>query len=225
MSEFLLEARGVGRRVPGGDGWLLREVTLGARPGERLALLGPSGAGKSLLLRALALLDPLDEGAVLWHGQPIADADVPAFRRQAIYLHQRPALFDGDVEANLREPFSLHAHREHVFDRDWVLGRLAALGRDDSFLARSQRDLSGGEAQIVALLRALQLAPSLLLLDEPTAALDQATAAAVERLVSDWLAERPDARALVWVSHDPSQAERMADRKALLRGGRLESAG
>jgi putative ABC transport system ATP-binding protein len=220
--ELLLEARGVGRRAPAGGPWLLQDVSLAVRAGERVALVGPSGAGKTLLLRALALLDPLDAGTVHWRGRPGADADVPAFRGRVAYLHQRPALFEGDVESNLLLPYALRTHRGRAFDRAHVLRLLAPLGRGEEFLARSQRDLSGGEAQVVALLRAVQLAPSVLLLDEPTAALDPDSTRAIEELVAGWLREAPLERAHVWVSHDPAQAERVADRKVYLRAGRPE---
>ena len=218
----LLDARGLGRRHPNGDDWLLREVSLTIRPGERLAIAGPSAAGKTLLLRALALLDHLDAGQLVWRGKPIAPADVPEFRRQVIYLHQRPALFEGTVVENLRQPFSLRVHRGRRFDRDWIISRLCSVGRNADFLEGFTRDLSGGEAQIVALLRALQLTPRVLLLDEPTAALDSETAQAAEQLVADWLAEDA-ARATVWVSHNLEQARRVADRRVRLVAGRIET--
>ena len=220
--DVLLEARGVGRRKPGGEEWLLQGVSLAIRPGDRLALAGPSGGGKTLLLRALALLDPLDAGEVCWKGQQVQGAAVPAFRRQVIYLHQRPALFEGTVEDNLRQPFALKAHRGSQFDEGRVTGWLAELGRDAAFLAKPQPNLSGGEAQIVALLRALQLDPTLLLLDEPTAALDAEAARAVERLVGRWLDAAPDDRSFVWVCHDLGQAHRVATRSLRMEGGRLE---
>ena len=69
----------------------------------------------------------------------------------------------------------------------------------------------------------MQLDPAVLLLDEPTASLDPATARAVEGLLDDWLAAEPDGRALVWVSHDADQARRMTGRRVYLRAGRLES--
>ena len=125
---MLLEACGVGRLRPGEQGWLLHNVSLEVRGGDRLALAGPSGGGKTLLLRALALLDPLDVGAACWRGQPVAAAEVPAFRRRVAYLHQRPALFEGTVEDNLRLPFSLAVHREQSFDRERALALLATLG-------------------------------------------------------------------------------------------------
>jgi putative ABC transport system ATP-binding protein len=218
---WLLEARGVGRRLNDTD-WLLHDVTLTVAPGDRLALVGPSGGGKTLLLRSLALLDPLDAGGIYWTGETLRDDAIPDFRRQVIYLHQRPALFEGTVESNLRQPFLLRAHRARRFDRERVLGLVAGLGRDPSFLLKLQRDLSGGEAQIVALVRALQLDPAVLLLDEPTAALDRSTAQVLEQMVDRWWTEAPGGRAFVWVSHDPEQAYRVARRQVRMRAGRLQ---
>ncbi|MGH7564023.1 MAG: ABC transporter ATP-binding protein [Gemmatimonadota bacterium] len=220
----LLEARGIGRRsldpaVKEG-GWLLRGISVTVEPGERVAIVGPSGAGKTLLLRSLALLDPVDEGEVLWRAEPVPDELVPAFRRQTIYLHQRPALLEGTVEANLRRPFGF-AVADGGYDPGRVRELLSALGRDEHFFASSTADLSGGEAQIVAFLRAIQLDPRVLLLDEPTAALDREAAAAVERLVEGWFGAGEAARSLVWVSHDPDQARRMTTRVVRLSAGRM----
>ena len=209
----LLEARDLGRRH--GDGWLLHNVQLRIDAGERLAIVGPSGAGKTLLLRALAMLDPLDAGVILWKSCPIAPAEVPDFRRQAIYLHQRSALFEGTVVDNLHLPFLLHAHRGSSFSKELVVSLLAELGRDASFLDKNQRHLSGGEHQLVALIRALQLSPSLLFLDEPTSALDPETTFAVEKMLADW--QRAETtRTLVWVSHDAEQIQRVAGRSVVL---------
>ncbi|MBW3661002.1 MAG: ATP-binding cassette domain-containing protein [Gemmatimonadetes bacterium] len=217
----LLEARGVGRRASGDEGWLLRDVSLTLAAGERLAVVGPSGAGKSLLLRSLALLDPVDRGEILWRGERVADDDVPAFRRDLVYLHQRPALFEGTVVDNLRRPLSLSACGGRGWDRQRILGWLDPLGRDAAFLDKRSTDLSGGEAQIAAFLRAIQLDPRGLLLDEPTAALDATAAAALETLVDRWFGERAGERALVWVSHDAGQAERASDRIVRLEAGRI----
>jgi putative ABC transport system ATP-binding protein len=126
------------------------------------------------------------------------------------------------VEDNLRLPFALKAHRGRRFDRERILQLLEGLGRSAAFLDRSSRDLSGGEAQIVALLRAVQLDPALLLLDEPTASLDNVTAQAVEGLLDRWFAAGQGERALVWVSHDLDQARRVTGRCLHMRSGRLE---
>lgn len=221
----LIEADTIGRRdrKSKADGWLIRRISLVVQPGDRLGVLGPSGAGKTVLLRALARLDPLDEGTIRSAGQEVRGDAVPDYRRRVMYLHQRPALLEGSVEENLRYPFSLQVHRERSFDPARAESLLTRLGREPGFLAKNARDLSGGESQLVGLVRAIQLDPAVLLLDEPTASLDAPTAHAVEEVLDEWLAAAPDARALVWVSHNPDQARRMTGRRIHLRAGRLES--
>lgn len=214
----ILEAEQIGRCL-GTTEWLLRDVSLTIRAGQRIAIVGPTGSGKTLLLRALALLDPLDAGRVLWKGEPVAPHDVPAFRSRVIYLHQHPALFPGTVEENLQRPYRLRAHGTKRFQRKRVVDLLREVDRDENFLAKSGRDLSGGERQMTALLRAIQLDPALLLLDEPTAALDSATAEAVERLVRHW--QGGGQRSFVWVSHEARQVERIAGRICTMRNGQL----
>src|SRR5438128_471187 len=115
MSEFqkddsgkaacLLRVRDVGRRAPGSENWLLRDVSLEVYAGDRIALVGPSGSGKSLLLRILALLDGIDGGTLEMQGKTAGEPGVPEHRRKVIYLHQRPALFEGTVEFNFERPF------------------------------------------------------------------------------------------------------------------------
>lgn len=217
----LLEARGVGRRAPGDDGWLLRDVDLAVSRGERVAVAGPSGAGKTLLLRALSLLDEVDAGEILWRGDPVPDERVPDYRRAVIYLHQRPAMFEGTVRDNLRAIFELAGNRGLDYREEEAVTTLERLGRGPGFLQKSADDLSGGEEQIVAFLRAVQLDPEVMLLDEPTAALDADATDAIERLVNDWAAARSSERGFVWVTHDASQADRIAGRTVRLGGGTL----
>ena len=223
LNEFALGAIKIGRRDPTTEGWLIQYVSFIINRGDRVGVLGPSGAGKTVLLRALALLDPLDAGAIIYQGEVVVGDEVPGYRSQVIYLHQKPALQEGTVEDNLRHPFTLKAHRQRQFDRRKATDLLALLGRDAAFLGKSSRDLSGGEAQIAALVRAIQLEPTILLLDEPTASLDPATAEAVEALLDRWMAARVDERALVWVGHDREQTLRMTTRTISLTTGRLES--
>jgi len=172
VAETMLQAKGIRRRSAARI--LLDDISIEIDAGDQLAIVGPTGSGKTLLLRSLALLDPLDAGEICWRGQLVRGNDLPKFRSRVIYLHQRPALLEGTVEDNLRQPLSLRLHKDKRFSRARIVQLLESLGRDASFLAKQQRDLSGGESQLTALLRAIQLDPNVLLLDEPTAALDAA---------------------------------------------------
>lgn len=217
----LVEARQVGRRGDAPDQWLLHDVTMHVAPGERLVIVGQSGCGKTLFLRALSLLDRIDQGAVLWHGRQVEGDQIPEYRSRVIYLHQRPPLIEGTVEDNLKLPMSFHIHAGHRYQRDKVIAWLETLNRPASFLDKQSRDLSGGEAQLAALLRAIQLDPDVLLLDEPTSALDQRSTEAVETLVTTWQAEDSGRRSLVLVTHDPGQASRLQGRVVRMESGRI----
>jgi len=217
----LLEAERITRRTPEGE-TLLADVSLTVAAGERVGIEGPTGAGKSLLLRALSLLDPIEGGALEFRGSPLADGDVPAYRSRVAYLHQSPALVEGTVEENLRLPFALRVYRDRSFDRERAVELLGALGQEPSFLAKRREDLSGGERQVTALVRLLQLGPEVLLLDEPTASLDPASTTLAEELLVRWV--EAGERAAVWVTHDPAQADRVATRWMRLAGGRLAPA-
>ncbi|QEG23750.1 ABC transporter ATP-binding protein [Mariniblastus fucicola] len=191
--------------------WIFRNVSLTVESGNRVALVGPSGSGKSLLLKSLAMLQSVDEGYVEWQREKISGSRVPGFRGEVMYVPQRSADSDGTVEDFLSTPFSFAAHADKTFDRSVALKQIQQLGRGDKFLAKSQRELSGGERQIAAIVRALILAPSLLLLDEPTSAMDGETAAAAEALIDAWCDGEPS-RSTVWVTHDRQQAQRVSER-------------
>ncbi|SMG23917.1 ABC transporter ATP-binding protein [Paraburkholderia susongensis] len=217
-------ADGIVRRDAQRGQTLLQPTTFALRAGERVAITGPSGSGKSVFLRALALLDPLDAGRIMWHGAPVERAAIPRYRRNVAYIRQRPALIDGSVEDNLRYPFELRAYRDVRFDRDRAAALAGQAGRGGDFLGKLASELSGGEAQIAALIRVLQLAPEVLLLDEPTASLDPASSLAIEALVRAWFDAAPGRHASMWVSHDLAQAARMSERHLTMRAGVLEEA-
>ncbi|HEV3428413.1 MAG TPA: ATP-binding cassette domain-containing protein [Paraburkholderia sp.] len=222
--DALVEARGLMRRDAQRGQILLHPTDFALEAGQRVVLTGPSGSGKSVFLRALALLDPPDGGELLWHGKTVGRTQIPSYRRHVAYLRQRPALIDGSVEDNLRYPWSLAVYRGSAFDAARVTSLLNAAGRDRDFLTRDAAELSGGEAQIVALVRVLQLDPEALLLDEPTASLDPESARTVETLIAHWFERERAARATVWVSHDPAQAQRVGERHLTMRAGVLSEA-
>jgi putative ABC transport system ATP-binding protein len=216
----LVAAHGVVRRDAVRGTVLLHPTDFTLYAGQRAAITGPSGSGKSVFLRTLALLDACDAGHVTWRGERIARSRIPAYRRRVAYIAQRPAMLDGTVEDNLLYPFTLKTYRDAQFHRDTAMRLALAAGRAPDFLDKLASDLSGGEAQIAALVRVLQLAPDVLLLDEPTASLDPASARSIEALVSAWF-DADAERACIWVSHDLEQARRVATRHLTMNAGVL----
>lgn len=192
------------RQVP-----LLQPTDFTLHAGDRVSITGASGSGKSVFLRALALLDAPTSGQILWNNQPIGNAQIPHYRSHISYLSQRPALLEGSVQDNLCFPFSLKTLRTRRFDLAAVTTLLGHAGKAPDFLAKRAADLSGGESQVVSLIRTLQLNPEVLLLDEPTAALDPTSSREVEALIDAWFAA-DRSRACIWVSHDLDQARRMS---------------
>lgn len=210
----LLEAQHLTRCTADGVP-LLNDVSLCIHAGERWNIAGPNGVGKTVLMRSLALLDPLQGGQVLWCGSPIFPVDIPAHRRRVMYLQQQATILPGSVAENLALPGQFRQSQSagtatEVESRIEEL--LHRLGKPSSFLQLSAETLSGGELQLVALMRGLLCDPKILLLDEATSALTDAMVLRVEHLLHDWLAESPASHALVWVTHDNAQAARVADR-------------
>ncbi len=184
--------------------------------GEIVALTGPSGCGKSTLLRAIAGLEPLDGGAVLWEGEDLVR--VPPHRRGFGLMFQDGQLF-GHLSVAGNVAYGLRARRVPRPERSARVAELLALvGLPDSG-ARPVAELSGGERQRVALARSLAPGPRLLLLDEPLSALDRGLR---ERLASE-LAEllRAAGTTAILVTHDEEEARVIADRRIAMQAGRL----
>ena len=178
---------------------MLRGLSLSIEPGAT-AVLGPSGCGKSTLLRLLNRLADPDEGAVRFHGEDVRALDPLELRRRAVLVPQLPAPLPGSVADNIRYGPALHGNSVDP------LRPLGLAGLDASYAERDAGRLSVGEQQRVMLARALALDPEVLLLDEPTAALDDRAKSGVE----ETLARLPCSTLLV--THERAQAERLAQR-------------
>ena len=207
--------RDVRRDHPGG--FTLEVPALEVRTGEVLAVIGPNGSGKSTLLRVLGLLERPEAGQVLVGGRPVDARDALAERRRMATVFQEPLLADTTVAANVALGLRFRGVAGAQIERQvarW-LDRFGVAG----LAARAARTLSGGEAQRVSLARALVLEPEVLLLDEPFASLDQPSRTALIADLGTVL--RQDRITTVLVTHHRGEAQALADRVAVLIGGRL----
>ena len=208
---------------------MLHDVTVAIPRGEVTALVGPSGAGKTSLLRLLNRLDDPTAGEVAYDGRPVTTYPVRALRRRVGFVFQTPTMFAGTVADNLRAAAALGA-AAHVGGgaaavRD-AIDPLDALDAAELPRALADRDasrLSGGERQRAALARALVAAPDVLLLDEPTAALDPEVGERLMRTVARLPAER--GVAVVMVTHRLREARDTSTYLVALEGGRVLQAG
>lgn len=221
-----LAIRGV--EVRRGDRAVLRGIDLDVEPGEICALMGSSGAGKTTLMRCVAALQSFSAGSISIGEVQLVPGAVPpqsrlgALRKRVGMVFQQHALFEHLSALDNVMLAPTHAH-------GWARGRaeevarslLASLGvehRADAF----PRQLSGGEAQRVAIARALAPDPALLLLDEPTAALDPARRGALGETLRGLAGQ---GRSLMLTTHDVDFARAFADRVVVLADGLLVESG
>ena len=209
----ILRAEHLGRAVQ--NQILVEDVSFEVVTGEVLALAGPSGAGKSSLLRLLNRLDEPTTGTVYLEGVDYRQIPPRELRRKLGMVSQRPFLFPGTVEENLR--FGPR-QRDQWLPAASVEELLARVGLE-GWARRPVANLSGGEAQRVSLARTLANSPLVLLLDEPTSSLDEASKREVELLIQKIVREQR--LTCVVVTHDTAQAERLAQRALLLEAGRM----
>ena len=212
MDQSKIEIRGL--RYGAGGAEILAGVDALVPDGEVTAVVGPSGAGKSTLLRAINRLIEPTSGEVYLDGEPTGSLEPLELRRRVGMVFQIPALFGDSVEDAI-----LYGAR--LAGRSADPGRLLeVVGLDPLVSGRRPETLSVGQQQRVAIARALALQPEALLLDEPTSALDEGARRKIEELVGGLNARL--GLTMVFVSHDLSQVERIADRVVVLAEGRSE---
>ncbi len=221
MNSLVLEAIDLTRTLNTATGPkpLLRGVGFRLHRGQVLAVLGPSGAGKSTMLRLLNRLDEPSAGQVLLEGQDYRQIDTRKLRRRIGMVMQRPYLFAGTVALNVGYG---PAQNGVALGTPQIAGLLEQVGLA-GYEGRDAATLSGGEAQRVSIARALANEPEVLLLDEPTSALDPEAKDAIERLLADLVRKRH--ATCVWVTHDFSQAGRVADLVLKIQAGEAVALG
>ena len=202
---------------------VLEGVTLEVRAGEVLALVGPNGAGKSTLLAVLSGERAPDSGAALLDGTPLAGySPLELARRRAVLTQENSLSFPFLVREVLEMGRSPWARTARLDDDERALADAAARADVEHLLGRRFTELSGGERARVSLARVLAQDTPIVLLDEPTAALDLRHQEDVLGIARDLAA---DGRAVAIVLHDLSLAGAVADRVALLADGRLAAIG
>jgi len=216
-----LAIAGLNLDAPGRSQAVLADAGLALAPGEHAALMGPSGIGKSSLIEAIARLRPF-QGDIRIDGVPLPDWDEAALRQRVALIGQKPQLLTGSIADNIRlgRPDASDAEVQAAARRACVLEFAEALPQGlATQLGGRGHGLSGGQAQRVALARLFLRDPGLILLDEPTAHLDEATQARV----LDAILEFSAGRTLLLATHAPAVAARLG-RTLRLTGGKVENA-
>lgn len=195
---------------------VLRGVDLQLAAGDSLALMGESGSGKSTLLHLVGGLDSADSGHILVNGQPLhglGESELARWRREGIGLvfQQYNLISSLSVAANL----AFQARLAGRHDPSWIDYLAEQLGLQ-AFLQRFPEQLSGGQQQRVAIGRAMASRPSLVLADEPTGSLDEASSDAVMNLLLQLVGEAGSS--LLMVTHSAQLASRLSRRLTLHQG-------
>ncbi len=198
---------------------IVEDVNFAVMRGEVVAIFGPSGSGKTSLLRLINRLDEPTQGTVLLQGQDYREIPPRELRRRVGMVMQHPYLFPGTVADNIRFGPRQWGRDLSIEEIERLLAHVGLSG----YAKRDVSQLSGGEAQRVALARTLANEPEVILLDEPTSALDEESKAEVEALIQRIIHE--SGLTCLLVTHDVEQVVRLADRVVILEKGRVVRVG
>ncbi|MBL8324298.1 MAG: ABC transporter ATP-binding protein [Rubrivivax sp.] len=216
----LIEFAGVSKVYPGAGEPAVDRLDLAIAEGEFISLLGPSGSGKTTTLMMLAGFEPVSAGTIRLRGQPIEA--LPPHRRNLGVVFQSYSLFPHmSVAGNVA--FPLQMRRVGAGEIDLKVKQALARVRLETFASRRPSQLSGGQQQRVALARALVFEPSVVLMDEPLAALDKKLREEMQLEIRRL--HRELGVTMVYVTHDQVEAMSLSDRVAVFNRGRIEQLG
>ncbi len=222
MTPGLMELRALSKRF--GDVVALDDVYLKVPAGKITALVGPSGAGKTTLLKIADLLMEPDGGELQMFGEPVHYLNGGlALRRQMGMVRQQPVVFSSSVVSNVALGLRFRGVGEEEIERR--VGEALRMVELEQHRERYAPRLSGGQAQRVAFARAVVVEPRVLLLDEFTANLDPRNVGILERAVKAYIAEQPEERGALVVTHNLFQARRLSHKVAVMVEGRIVEAG
>ncbi|MFO1269185.1 MAG: ABC transporter ATP-binding protein [Rubrivivax sp.] len=216
----LIEFIDVGKVYPGSAEPAIERLNLAIEKGEFLSLLGPSGSGKTTCLMMLAGFEPVSSGSIRFDGRPIEQ--LPPHRRNMGVVFQSYALFPHmSVAGNVA--FPLQMRKVGAAGIDAKVKQALERVRLEAFAARRPNQLSGGQQQRLALARALVFEPSVVLMDEPLAALDKKLREEMQLEIRRL--HRELGVTMVYVTHDQGEAMTLSDRVAVFNHGRIEQLG
>lgn len=196
---------------------ILDHLSLKIPCGEICTIVGPPGAGKSTLLSLFNRLQDPTHGQILFRNNPLTQMDVLNLRRKVGMIFPQPSLFEGTVANNINYGPSLG--RKKPFPEESALPFLQMVGLEPEFLRLLADRLSKEQQQRVSIARCLANNPEVLLLDDPTSALEAEGAAATEILCMDL--HKKKGLTLVWATHDLEQARRLGGKMFLLDTGTI----
>ncbi len=201
----------------------LENVNFNVEQGEVFAVIGPNGAGKTTLLRILGFLDTSTSGTIYYKGVAVeySAKTLLALRRRIAIVFQQTVLFNTSVFNNVA--YGLKVRSEDKRTTREKVREMLQLVRLQGFERKNALELSGGEAQRVALAQALTTEPELLLLDEPTANLDPKNVSIIEEALG-WINKRQKTT-LIMATHNMAQAKNLANKVALLFNGKIRKTG
>ena len=199
MTQKILRAVNLSKTFDG-EQYLFQNLSLELKPRDLYFLKGKSGSGKTIFLKSLTMLTEVQSGQVFWGGEEIEQDSIPLYRSEVHFLGQSPTTFQGTVLEFFKHPWTFEINKKKVWDLDKIKSYLEALGFSEVFLDKRVPFLSGGEKQLIKLLRSLLLDPKGLLLDEPTSSMDDE----MRKKVEDFLLKLQKELSLfiLWVSHN-----------------------
>ena len=217
----IIEVIGLHQRYSERD--ILKNINISVDKGEAFALIGPTGAGKTTLLRLIDLLDAPTSGKIYFDGIDVTESGRVRLetRRRMAFVLQKPVVFNTSVYDNIA--YGLKWRGINRGDIEQKVGGILEMVGLSAYKNRNARTLSGGEAQRVAIARAIAIEPEVLLLDEPTANLDQISTSRVEELITNIIHQYDTA--IIMATHDMSQGQRLADRIGVLINGEILQTG
>ncbi len=217
----MIEVKGLKKHFEGKE--ILKGVDLEIYDNETLVILGPSGQGKTVMIKSMIRLMEPDGGEVYFDGENIRKfnrRELENFRKKIAYVFQNSALFDFlDVRENLALFLRMHKKMKDDEIERKIIEALSFVGLEEDVLDKYPEELSGGMKKRVAIARAMIKEPKYIFYDEPTTGLDKKNAELVSNLIMV-LKEKISATSII-VTHDIELMEKVSDRVALLRDGKI----